>query len=125
MLAVIAAVGASGAGAGRAQFCGGVPPERSTGRAARAEPAPARQQLALGRIVREPKFRTPLPCPTLPAPPNVAAAPVGADKPPPAALALGEVCYIPSWVAGQGSLVTAVLSNAVSGHLEAGQLQAS
>ena len=65
---MIAAVGASGAGAGRAQFCGGVPPERSTGRAAGAEPAPARQQLALGRIVREPKFRTPLPCPPLPPP---------------------------------------------------------
>ena len=58
---MIAAVGASGAGAGRAQFCGGVPPERSTGRAAGAEPAPARQQLALGGIVRKPKFRTLLP----------------------------------------------------------------
>ena len=38
----------------------------------------------------------------------------GADPPPPPALAPGEDCYIPSWAAGQGSLVTAVLSNAVS-----------
>ena len=34
--------------------------------------------------------------------------------PPPPALAPGEDCYIPSRAAGQGSLVTAVQSNAVS-----------
>ena len=45
---MIAAVGASGAGAGRAQFCGGVLPERSTGRAAGAEPAPQRHGVAAG-----------------------------------------------------------------------------
>ena len=65
---MIAAVGEREAGAGRAQFCSGVLVELRTGRAAGAEPAPHRQQLALAGIVREPKFRTQLPCPPLPHP---------------------------------------------------------